>query len=425
MNLLLLGSGGREHALAWKIRNSSYLNNLYIAPGNAGTALLGTNVPMEVTDFDTIKAFSLKHDIDMVIVGPEKPLVEGIYDFFRNDEDICHISVIGPSKKGAQLEGSKEFAKQFMVRHGIPTARYEAVTRDTVIQGNGFLDTLSPPYVLKTDSLATDKKVLIIHDIHEAKRLLWEMLNGKFGTASKKVVIEEFLSGIECSVFALTDGISYKMLPVAKDYKRVGEGDTGLNTGGMGAVSPVAFADAAFMEKVRLRIVEPTVEGLRKEQIDYKGFIFFGLMNVAGEPKVIEYNVRMGDPESEVVLPLIQSDLLELFLAVVTETLETKTLLLDNRSAATVVMVSDGYPETYGTGKVITGLENVMDSIVFHAGTKKMGETTLTAGGRVLAVTSCGTTLRDALAKSYANIGKIGFENSYYRKDIGFDLQPS
>lgn len=422
MNVLILGSGGREHAMAWKIRSSSYLNNLFIAPGNAGTALLGTNVPIDVTDFSSLKSFSLKNDIDMIVVGPEVPLVEGVYDFFRDDEDICHIAIIGPSKEGAQLEGSKDFAKNFMNRHNIPTAQFKTVTLDNIDEGNDFLDSMTSPYVLKADGLASGKGVLIIDNINYAKQMLAEMLNGKFGNASKSVVIEEFLKGIECSVFVLSDGSSYKILPVAKDYKRIGEGDSGLNTGGMGAVSPVAFADEAFMQKVKSRIVEPTVAGLRKENIDYKGFIFLGLINVEGEPKVIEYNVRMGDPESEVVIPLIKSDLLELFIGVTTETLSQKSLEIDNRHAVTVMMVSGGYPEEYQKEKIIEGLDTVLDSNVFHAGTKMVDGKVLTAGGRVLAVTSFGKSMKEALQTSYNNINKINFENSYYRKDIGFDL---
>lgn len=423
MNVLILGSGGREHAFAWRMRNSKYLNNLFIAPGNAGTASLGTNVAISPTDFEALKSFCLENDVDMIVVGPEDPLVRGIYDFFRDDEDICHIAVIGPSQEGARLEGSKDFAKGFMNRHNIPTAQYKTIKLGNIEEGNLFLESLRPPYVLKADGLAAGKGVLIIDDVNEAKRLLWEMLNGMFGAASNKVVIEEFLSGIECSVFVLTDGKSYKILPVAKDYKRIGEGDTGLNTGGMGAISPVPFADETFMKKVEEQIVLPTVNGIRKEKIDYKGFIFLGLINVGGEPKVIEYNVRMGDPETEVVMPLVKSDILDLFISVATETLDTKTLEIDNRFATTVMMVSGGYPENYDKGKVISGVKQIKDSIVFHAGTLLKDDNVVTSGGRVLAVTSYGQTMDEALENSYKNIEKISFENSYYRKDIGFDLR--
>lgn len=423
MNVLILGSGGREHAFAWKIRKSSYLNNLYIAPGNAGTAMLGTNVPLNVTDFETIKSFSLSHDIDMIVVGPEIPLVQGIYDFFHDDEDICHIAVIGPSKEGAQLEGSKDFAKKFMNRHNIPTARFKTITLDNIDEGNTFLEMLPSPYVLKADGLAAGKGVLIIDDINYAKQMLWEMLNGKFGKSSSMVVIEEFLSGIECSVFVLSDGKSFKVLPVAKDYKRIGEGDTGLNTGGMGAVSPVPFADEEYMQKVRKQVIEPTVKGLSEEGIDYKGFIYFGLIKVSGDPYVIEYNVRMGDPETEAVVPLIKSDLLDLFIGVSTETLEQKELEIDKRSAVTVMMVSGGYPGDYEKGKPITGLNTVLDSTVFHAGTTYENGEVLSSGGRVLSITSLGNNLDEALEISYRNIQKIKFENSYYRKDIGFDIK--
>lgn len=423
MNVLILGSGGREHAFAYKISQSKKLSNLYIAPGNAGTSLCGNNVPISPTDFEAIKTFVWQKDIDMVVVGPEDPLVKGIYDFFKEDEVLKDVAIIGPSKAGAQLEGSKDFSKEFMVRHNIPTARYQTFTKDTLLEGLKFLETLNPPYVLKADGLAAGKGVVIPETLQEAKNELNEMLaNAKFGNASAKVVIEEFLKGIELSVFVLTDGKSYKILPAAKDYKRIGQGDTGLNTGGMGAVCPVPFADTAFLKKVEELVAIPTLKGLQQENIIYKGFIFIGLMNCGGEPYVIEYNCRMGDPETEVVIPRIKNDLLELFEAVANEKLQEIKLEIDERIATTVMLVAGGYPEDYEKNKIITGLDKTKDSIVFHAGTKTENSIVLTNGGRVIAITSFGNTIEEAIEKSMKNAEIISYDNKYYRQDIGQDL---
>jgi phosphoribosylamine---glycine ligase len=423
MNVLILGSGGREHALAWKVAQSTRLQNLYIAPGNAGTAHCGTNVNIQVSDFEGIKKLVWEKAIDMVIVGPEDPLVNGIHDYFLNDDVLRTVPVIGPRRDGARLEGSKDFSKAFMRRYGIPTAQYSTFTSETLDEGKAFLGHLSPPYVLKADGLAAGKGVLIINDLEEARKELEIMLRGaKFGKASEKVVIEEFLSGIELSVFVLTDGITYKLLPSAKDYKRIGEGDTGLNTGGMGAVSPVPFADAGFLKKVEKKIVKPTLEGLQLEGIDYRGFIFIGLMNCDGDPFVIEYNCRMGDPETEAVIPRIKSDLLDLMEGVATQTLDQREYETSDETAVSVVLVSGGYPGDFRKGIDITELGPSSDSLVFHSGTRQDGERVLTNGGRVFAVTSLGRDIDEAAAKSFAMADRITYEGKYYRKDIGRDL---
>ena len=423
MTILLLGSGGREHALAWKMLQSNKCSKLFVAPGNAGTSQIATNVSLNILDFEAIKTFVKCEKVEMIVVGPEDPLVHGIYDFFKNDADLKDITVIGPSKVGAQLEGSKEFAKEFLIKHRIPTAAYDSFTKETVEKGCKFLETLQPPFVLKADGLAAGKGVLIIQDLEDAKTELRNMLvHSKFGTASEKVVIEEFLDGIELSCFVLTDGKNYKILPTAKDYKRIGEGDTGLNTGGMGAISPVPFADANLLEKIETRIVKPTIAGLQSDGIEYKGFVFIGLIVVKGEPIVIEYNVRMGDPETEVVIPRLKSDLVELFQAVGNQKLDEVFLEIDERSATTIMIVSGGYPEDYEKGFEILGIENIKDSIAFHAGTKLENGKVLTNGGRVIAITSFGESFQEAIKKSYQNIDKLHFDKMYFRKDIGFDL---
>ena len=422
MKVVFLGSGGREHALAWKINQSERLTKLYVAPGNAGTAEIAENVNIKVTDFEALANFVENNAIDMLVVGPEDPLVEGIRDYFEADARFARLMIVGPGKAGAILEGSKDFAKEFMFRHHIPTAGYLTVTKDNLEKGFAFLETLKPPYVLKADGLAAGKGVLILDNLEEAKRELELMLGGKFGTAGNQVVIEEYLKGIELSVFALTDGRSYKILGSAKDYKRIGEGDMGLNTGGMGAVSPVPFANEEFNRKVEERVVRPTIEGLQKDGIDYKGFVFFGLMNVGGDPYVIEYNVRMGDPETEVVMPRLKTDILSLFEAMAKGELEQAAFELDDRFCTTVMLVSQGYPGDYEKGKEITGVPDVKGSIVFHAGTKLADGKVVTNGGRVIAVSSFGKTMREALAQSYENVAKIHFDGMNFRRDIGFDL---
>ncbi len=423
MNILILGSGGREHTFTWKLSQSPLCKKLYVAPGNSGTSQIAENVSISVTDFEAIKQLVIEKNIDMVVVGPEDPLVAGVHDFFLKDDLLKNVAVIGPQRAAAQLEGSKEFAKQFLIRHQIPTAAYQSFNASTIGDGYKFLETLQPPYVLKADGLAAGKGVVILNDIDEAKAELKSMLvDAKFGKASTKVVIEEFLDGIELSCFVLTDGKSYKILPTAKDYKRIGEGDTGLNTGGMGAVSPVPFATDEFLNKIEERIVKPTIIGLQKDNLPYKGFVFIGLIKVGDDPKVIEYNVRMGDPETEVVLPRLKNDLVEVFQAIHNQTLDTISIEIDERAAATVMMVSGGYPEDYEKGNEITGLENVSGSIPFHAGAILKNGKVITSGGRVLAMTSYGTTYHEAIKKSYQNIEKLHFDKMYYRKDIGFDL---
>ncbi len=422
MNILILGSGGREHTFAYKIAESEHCDKLFVAPGNAGTSQIATNVAISPTDFPSIKNCVLENDIEMLIVGPEDPLVAGIQDYFADDTLLKNVMLIGPSKKGALLEGSKQRAKEFMLQHNIPTAAYKSFTAKSVDAGKVFLETLRAPYVLKADGLAAGKGVLILHNLKEAKEELENMLNGKFGQASQTVVIEEFLEGIELSVFVLTDGKNYKILPTAKDYKRIGEGDIGLNTGGMGAISPVPFVDATLMEKIEKRIVKPTINGLAEEKIEYKGFVFIGIIKVGDEPYVIEYNVRMGDPETEVVLPRIKTDLVELLKATAQQKLESIDLEIDGRAATTVMLVSGGYPENYEKGKMIRGLENITDSIVFHAGTKPENKKIITNGGRVLAITSLDLDFKKALKKSYQNIQKVSFDRMQYRTDIGFDL---